>query len=68
VIHGIKVSDNAKELEELKSSLTKWGAGKTGSLMYGKRTTKASFFQLSLFPFSLPLLSIGRRVTKANST
>lgn len=30
VMQGIKVSDYAEEHEELKTALTKWGAGKTG--------------------------------------
>jgi ribulose 1,5-bisphosphate carboxylase large subunit-like protein len=30
VMEGIKVSDYAEEHEELKTALTKWGAGKTG--------------------------------------
>ncbi|WXG47551.1 MAG: hypothetical protein WED05_12990 [Candidatus Atabeyarchaeum deiterrae] len=33
VMQGIKVSDYAEDHEELKTALTKWGAGKTGFQM-----------------------------------
>lgn len=36
VIQGIKVSVCAEEHEELKTALTKWGAGKTGFQLLGK--------------------------------